>query len=141
MRSCGTISREVPSNGTNAIQQGASLEPDLTTLWVGNNDVLGALLYAVAIDGVTLTPVASFNQSYTQIIQTIASTGSTIVTLNIPGRRLGALRQHDPARGPRSSTGQPLIVAGRTVPLLGPGDAAYPCPAARRPARCPRARS
>lgn len=117
-----------PLNGTNAIQQGASLEPDLTTLWVGNNDVLGALLYAVAIDGVTLTPVASFNQSYTQIIQTIASTGSTIVTLNIPDVGSVPFANTIPPVVLDPSTGQPLIIAGGTVPLLGPGDAAYPCP-------------
>jgi lysophospholipase L1-like esterase len=117
-----------PFNGTNAIQQGASLQPNLTTLWVGNNDVLGALLYAVAIDGVTLTPVASFNQSYTTIIQTIQSTGSTIVTLNIPDVGSVPFANTIPPVVIDPSTGLPLIVGGQTVPLLGPGDAAYPCP-------------
>ncbi len=117
-----------PLNGTNALQQALALQPDLVTLWVGSNDVLGALLYAIAIDGVTLTPVASFNQSYTQIIGGLQSSGATIVTGNIPPVDAVPFANTIPPVVVDPSTGQPLIIAGAPVPLLGPGDAAYPCP-------------
>ncbi|HTQ11853.1 MAG TPA: hypothetical protein VMI31_17455, partial [Fimbriimonadaceae bacterium] len=117
-----------PLNGTNAIQQAASLAPNLVTLWIGSDDVLGALLYAIALDGVTMTPVASFTQSYTQIIQTIQSTGATIVTLNIPSVDAVPFANTIPPVVLDPSTNEPIIVGGAPVPLLGPGDAAFPCP-------------
>jgi lysophospholipase L1-like esterase len=41
-----------------ALQQAATLRPTLITLWVGNNDVLGAALTGRAIEGATITSVA-----------------------------------------------------------------------------------
>ncbi len=46
-----------PFEGLNAVDEEDLLGPDFVTLWIGNNDVLGAALSGVAIEGVTLTPV------------------------------------------------------------------------------------
>ncbi len=61
--SAALVLRNVPGSpfdGTNAVEQANILQPDLVTLWIGNNDVLGAALAGVVVDGVTLTPVAAF---------------------------------------------------------------------------------
>lgn len=110
-----------PFDGTNAVQQALSLQPDLVTLWVGNNDVLGAALEGAAIDGVTLTTVASFEADFGAIVGGLAASGRTLVILNIP----------DVTAIPFATTIPPFLVnpaTGDHIPLLGPGNAAYPCP-------------
>jgi lysophospholipase L1-like esterase len=106
-----------PLAGTSAVQQAASLHPDLVTLWAGSNDVLGALLSGVVIDGVTMTPDVKFAQDYTAILEGLEPLGATIVTLNIPSV----------AAVPFGTT-IPPVIPGTTVPLLGPGNILYPCP-------------
>ena len=86
-------------NGTNALQQGLAQSPQVVTLWIGNNDVLGALLYGIALDGVTLTTVSSFTESYTQIIQAIASEAPEHARdPQHPSGRRRPFREHDSSR-------------------------------------------
>ncbi|HEY3171901.1 MAG TPA: SGNH/GDSL hydrolase family protein [Thermoanaerobaculia bacterium] len=73
-----------PFEGRSAVDEANSLNPDLVGLWAGNNDVLGAATSAVAIDGVTLTPVAAFEAKYTEVLTGLAASGRTIVTFTIP---------------------------------------------------------
>ena len=73
-----------PFEGRNAVDEANLLSPDLVTLWIGNNDVLGAALSGAAIEGVTLTPIAVFEAKYTQIMTGLQATGRTVVALNIP---------------------------------------------------------
>ncbi len=97
-----------------ALQQAISLSPTFVTVWIGNNDVLGAALAGVALEGVTLTPKAVFQQEYTALI--------------------GALRQYLPSAGivvatvpdvtsiPFVTTIKPYLVnpaSGAHIPLLG----------------------
>ena len=42
------------------VQQALALSPTAITVWIGNNDVLGAAVRGRAIDGVTLTPASAF---------------------------------------------------------------------------------
>ncbi len=66
-QSAALVLRNVPGspfNNTNAVTQANLLQPDLVTLWIGNNDVLGAALSGVAIVGVTITPLAQFTSDY-----------------------------------------------------------------------------
>ena len=51
-----------------ALQQGIGLGPTFVTAWIGNNDVLGAAIAGIALDGVTLTPKADFQATYTAIL-------------------------------------------------------------------------
>lgn len=81
----------IPGTSTpgTAIAQGIGAAGTFYTVWIGNNDVLNAALTGVALDGVTLTPTATFQTQYTTL--------------------LGALRQSRPSAG---------IVVG-TIPDVG----------------------
>lgn len=76
--------------GTNvdatALAQAIAARPTFLTVWIGNNDVLGAALAAVPIDGVTMTPVATFQQQYHTLLSTLRAQLPTakIVVANIP---------------------------------------------------------
>jgi len=54
-------------------------------VWIGNNDVLGAVLSATPIDGVTMTPVDFFAGLYGNAIGAIATnTTADVVLINLP---------------------------------------------------------
>ncbi len=106
----------IPGTSTpgTAIAQGIGAAGTFYTVWIGNNDVLGAALSGVALDGVTLTPKATFQTQYTQL--------------------LGALRQGRPSAGivvgtipdvgaiPFVTTVKPYLVNpsnGQHIPLIG----------------------
>jgi lysophospholipase L1-like esterase len=44
-----------------ALQQAASLKPTFVTIYIGNNDVLGAATSGTAVEGLTLTPMSVVN--------------------------------------------------------------------------------
>jgi len=101
-----------PFEGLNAVDEEDLLGPDFVTLWIGNNDVLGAALSGVAIEGVTLTPVALFEAKYTQVMTGLSATGRTVVALNVP----------DVASIPFTTTIPPVVLdstTGHPVSLLG----------------------
>jgi lysophospholipase L1-like esterase len=60
-------------------------QPTFLTVWIGNNDVLGAVLAATPIDGVTMTPLDAFTTDYTTLIGGLAMSlpNTDIVVLNI----------------------------------------------------------
>lgn len=76
--------------GTNitgtAVAQAIAAKPTFLSVWIGNNDVLGAALAAVPIDGVTMTPVATFQQQYRTLLATLRSQlpNTKMVVANIP---------------------------------------------------------
>src|SRR6266545_1666782 len=121
-----------PFEGRNAVEEANLLNPDLVTLWAGPGDILGAELSAVAIEGVTLTPVAVFEAKYTQILAAIHGTGRTIVALNIPEEVNTPFTQTIPRVVVNPTTRQPVLVGGNPVPLLGPRTtdtcSTRPCP-------------
>ena len=122
-----------PFSGTSAVEQAASLHPDLLLYWVGNNDVLGAASKGVALDGVTLTPVADFEAKYVEGLTILKSTGATIVTFTLPDVTSIPLYTTLPRFVLNPMTRQPVIVNGQPVPLLG--SRAFPpdCPVAPCP--------
>jgi lysophospholipase L1-like esterase len=121
-----------PFEGRSAVDQANMLDPDLVGLWAGNNDVLGAATSAVAIDGVTLTPVAAFEAKYTDVLTGLRATGRTIVTFTIPDVAAIAFTTTIPPVVVDPATRQPVLVGGQPVPLLGPRTtsscATPPCP-------------
>lgn len=127
--SAALVLRNVPGSpfdGKSAVDETNLLNPDLVTLWIGNNDVLNAALAAVAIDGVTMTPKALFDAKFAAVVSGLKASGRTLVVLNVP----------DVAALPFTTTIPIDIVAGpNRIRLLGPGNAAYPCPAGA--AACP----
>ncbi len=97
-----------------ALQQAIGAAPSFVTVWAGNNDVLGAVTSAVAIDGVTVTPTADFQTSYTAILGAlrVQLPSAAIVVATIPD--VGAI--------PFATTIKPYIVnpaTGAHIPLLG----------------------
>ena len=56
---------------TPAIVQALSMNPTFLTLWIGNNDVLGAAYYATPIEGVTMTPASTFGSLYAGAMEAI----------------------------------------------------------------------
>ena len=91
-----------------------SQQPTFLTVWIGSNDVLGAVLAATPIDGITMTPLDEFMTDYTTVIGGLATSlpNTDIVVLNIFG---------DARWIPFSST-VPISVdvpGVGTVPLMG----------------------
>lgn len=103
------------------LQQGISLKPDLITLWIGNNDVLKAVLAGRVIEGVTLTPFSSFQSYYTQIITALkANTSAKIVIANIPDVTSIPYVTALPIYLVDPLTRKPVLVGGNLVYLIGP---------------------
>ncbi len=97
-----------------AITQAIALDPTFLTMWIGNNDILGAAIYATPIDGVTMTPLASFEAMYAGALNALTSmTSAPMVVMTIP----------DVAAFPFVTTLAPyLTVPGvGQVPLIGSG--------------------
>jgi lysophospholipase L1-like esterase len=121
-----------PFQNQSAVDEANLLNPDLVTVWAGPGDILGAELSAVAIEGVTLTPVAVFEAKYTQLMSAIRGTGRTIIALNIPEEANTPFTQTIPRVVVNPTTRQPVLVGGNPVPLLGPRTTATcstaPCP-------------
>ena len=73
-------------NGINtALEFAIGAQPTFMTVWIGNNDVLGAVIAATAADGITMTPVELFAGLYNNAIGALAAnTTADIVLFNLP---------------------------------------------------------
>lgn len=102
------------------IEWAEALHPTFTILWIGSNDVLGA---AAAGTPALATPVASFQQTYAQIADRLAATGSKLVFINIVD--VTRIPLFTSAEQVAEQIGIPLAVLG---PILGlnPGDLVTP---------------
>lgn len=100
-------------NTTTAVQQAIGLQGTIYTVCAGYNDVLNAALSGVAIDGVTLTPAATFQQQYATLLGAMRQNrpSAAIVVANVPN--IGAI--------PFTTTVAPYIYTpqGQKVYLLG----------------------
>lgn len=103
-----------------ALQQAVASRPTFVTLWIGNNDVLGAVVNGRAIEGVTLVPAATFRQVYTQIVAALKSTGAPIVAANVPDVTSIPFVTTIPRVVVNPATRRPVLVNGQPVPLIGP---------------------
>jgi lysophospholipase L1-like esterase len=102
------------------LQQAVSLSPTFVTLWIGSNDVLGAITNGRAIDGVTMVPLASFRAAYALTLSTLRATGAMVVTATIPDVTLAPFANAIPPVVVDPATRQPVLIGGQTVPLIGP---------------------
>jgi lysophospholipase L1-like esterase len=102
------------------MQQAVALRPTAILVWIGNNDVLGAATSGRAIEGVTLTPAATFRSRYETLITTLKATGAFIVAANLPDVTSIPFVTTIPSVVTNPATGQPVVVNGQTVPLIGP---------------------
>jgi len=102
------------------VQQALAIRPTFVTVWVGNNDVLGAAVRGRAIEGVTLTPKNVFRQTYTALIDAVKASGTRAVVANLPDVTgipfVTTIKPYvvDPI------SRQPVMINGQRVPLIGP---------------------
>ncbi len=101
-------------NTTTAIQQAIGAAGTFYTVWIGNNDVLGAVTTGVALDGVTLTPAATFQTQFTTLLGALKQNRPTakILVANIPA--VTAI--------PFLTTIKPYLInpaTGGRIPLIG----------------------
>jgi len=72
-------------NTHTALEFAIGAQPTFATVWIGNNDVLPAVISATPIDGTTMTPVDIFALFYNNAIGALATnTSADIVLINIP---------------------------------------------------------
>jgi lysophospholipase L1-like esterase len=102
------------------VQQAVSLRPTAVTLWIGNNDILAAALRGRAVDGVTLTPAATFRATYAQIVAALKTSGVFVVAANLPDVTTIPFVTTIRPFVTNPATGVPVLVGGQPVPLIGP---------------------
>ncbi len=70
----------------NEIEQALSLNPDLITFWLGNNEVLGAAVSGRVIEGVTVFPPDNYAQLLAYALNTIKSGApeAKVIVMNVP---------------------------------------------------------
>jgi lysophospholipase L1-like esterase len=105
---------------TTALQQAMLYNPTFVTIWIGNNDVLAAATSGVVVEGVTLTPVAQFETDFRTLTSTLASTNARMAIATIPDVTVIPFVNTLSRFVPNPATGQPLLVNGQPVPLIGP---------------------
>ena len=96
------------------------LGPTTIIVWLGNNDALCA---AVAADPAFLTPLATFQTAYSEVISRLHATGAKLILANIPD--VTVIPFLTPAEKLSAQIGLPLFVIGPTLGI-GPGDFVTP---------------
>ena len=94
-----------PAQGATQLQQGLSRQPTFVSLWIGNNDALGAATSGIVIDGVTLTPRGPVRGRLPRRRQRHRRLGRQDGDRQHPGRHEHPVRDHGPAL--RASTRRP----------------------------------
>jgi lysophospholipase L1-like esterase len=102
------------------VDQAKALHPTFITVWIGNNDVLGAALRGRAVAGETLTQTQAFRQDFARLLVELRSTGATVVAANLPNVTAIPFVSTIPPVVLNPQTREPVVVEGHTVPLLGP---------------------
>jgi lysophospholipase L1-like esterase len=107
--------------GATQLQEGLSLKPTFVTLWIGNNDALGAATSGIVIDGVTITPTAQFETDYRAVVTAIATEGAKMALANIPDVTSIPFVTTVPRFVVNPATNEPVLGPdGQPIPLIGP---------------------
>ncbi len=102
------------------LQLAIAQQPSFVTVWIGNNDALGAVLSGLVIEDVTLTSVANFETRYRSVIGALAAAGIPMAVANIASVTSVPFATTVPPILVNPATQQPVLVNGSTVPLIGP---------------------
>ncbi len=97
---------------TTAIQQAIGAQGTFYTVNIGSNEVLGAALTAIALDGVTMTPLAAFTTQYNTLLGALKT--------QRPNAKVMVSTVQDVL--PFVSTVKPYLIiptTGAKIPLLG----------------------
>ncbi len=114
------VLRNPAFGNTTALQQALGLQPTFATIWIGNNDALAAALAGVVIEGVTLTPLAAFEADFLAVVNVLAQNNVRLAIANIPDVTSIPFVSTIPPVVVNPQTGQPVLVNGQPVPLIGP---------------------
>jgi lysophospholipase L1-like esterase len=102
------------------LAQAVALRANLYTVWLGNNDVLTAVVRGTAVDGTTLTPTATFRTAYTEVVTALRATGATVIVATIPDVTKVPFVTTIPPFVINPATREPVLVGGSPVALIGP---------------------
>lgn len=70
--------------GYTELQMMQKAQPTIVTLWIGNNDVLGAMTDLVNVgDSNQITPVLQFDAQYDSVATEVAATGAKVVLISV----------------------------------------------------------
>jgi hypothetical protein len=112
-----------------ALNQALSLSPTFVTLGIIGNDILTAGGAGFLLDGVTATPLPVFTAKYNAVAASLQASGRTGVFLGTPYLAFIPLASTIPPVVINPATNQPVLDQnGNPIPLLGPGNTAFPCP-------------
>lgn len=104
-----------------ALEQAVFLQPTFALVWLGSNDALGAATSGIVIDGVTLTPVSSFQADYQAVLGAMASTGANLVVATVPDVTTIPFVNTVPPVVVDPATSEPVLGPdGQPIPLIGP---------------------
>ncbi len=106
--------------GYTALQQAASLQPTFVTIWIGNNDVLGAVTSGIVIDGVTLTRKEDFEVDFKTVVGTFAAIGAKMAIATIPSVTAIPFATTIPPYVVDPVTKKPIRIGGELVFYIGP---------------------
>src|SRR5439155_23256460 len=67
---------QIVLGGRTQLQAMRAAHPTFVTLWIGDNDVLGAVLTVNSGDSTLITPTASFQSDYRKVIDSIKAAGA-----------------------------------------------------------------
>lgn len=103
------------------LEQVAALDPTFVTVWIGNNDVLGAATSGVVIEGVTLSTVPQFEADFRSLITTLDQlVGADLAVATIPDVAALPFVTTIPPVVVDPNTREPILVGGQPIPLIGP---------------------
>ncbi len=103
------------------LEQVAALQPTFVTVWIGNNDVLGAATSGLVIEGVTLSTLAQFEADYRSLISTLDQlVGADLAVATIPDVAALPFVTAIPPVVVNPVTREPVLIGGQPVPLIGP---------------------
>jgi len=112
-----------------ALNQALALNPDFVMVNIVGNDILTAGGAGFLLDGVTATPLAVFTAKYNAVAAALKATGRNGILCGTGNPFLLPLGTTLTRFVPNPVTGKPILGPdGKPIPLLGPGNATYPCP-------------
>jgi lysophospholipase L1-like esterase len=103
------------------LEQVAALQPTFVTVWIGNNDVLGAATSGLVIEGVTLSTVPQFEADFRSLITTLDQlVGADLAVATIPDVAALPFVTTIPPVVVDPVTREPILIGGQLIPLIGP---------------------
>ncbi len=102
------------------LQQAAVQQPTFVTVWIGNNDALGAATSGLVIEDVTLTSLSNFESKFRTAIATLQAVGAQLAMATIADVTAIPFVTAVPPVLVNPATNLPVLVNGQLVPLIGP---------------------